>query len=71
VIEIDELKQSLERTNTASNVFTEQDVRHFSEFSHTLKRIHIRLLSEGYTIRNGLILKPTLSNNEKSDTIQP
>lgn len=38
--------------------FSDEAIQNFAEFSHILKRIHIRLISEGYTIRDGKIYKP-------------
>ena len=42
--------------------FTDQDIRNFSAFSTTLKRVHVRLMSEGYTVIDGKLVKPTVGN---------
>lgn len=51
------------------DIFTQEGIRHISGFSNTLKRIHIRLISEGYVIKDGLIIKPasSLQLNDKDD----
>lgn len=43
--------------------FTEQGIQNISDFSDILKRIHIRLISEGYIIKDGLITKPIENDN--------
>jgi len=43
---------------TAQNaVFSDKEITNFIAFSCTLKRIHTRLIKEGYIIRSGQILK--------------
>lgn len=53
------------------STFNKEEIQNFSAFSNTLKRIHIRLVSEGYTIKDGLILKPEADKpiDEKVDII--
>lgn len=41
-----------------NEVFSQREIHSLKEFSNTLKRIHIRLVSEGYTLKNGKIHKP-------------
>lgn len=41
--------------------FSQNAIQNISGFSDTLKRVHIRLISEGHTIRDGLIIRPTSS----------
>ena len=38
--------------------FSESDIKAFIELGKTLKRIHTRLIMEGYTIESGRIYKP-------------
>ncbi len=38
--------------------FGDEAVKNFVEYSHVLKRIHIRLINEGYIIKDGKIYKP-------------
>lgn len=40
------------------HVFSQNEIDNFIAFSSTLKRIHNRLISEGYTIKDGQIYKP-------------
>ena len=41
-----------------NEVFSQQEIDNLKAFSDTLKRIHIRLVSEGYTLKDGNIYKP-------------
>ncbi len=43
-------------------IFTDQGIRNFSAFSAVLKRIHTRLMSEGYTIKNGKLIDASVDN---------
>jgi hypothetical protein len=38
--------------------FTDEQIEQFAGFAYKLKRIHERLMAEGYTIRNGQITPP-------------
>ncbi len=38
--------------------FTEQGIKHIVAASEVLKKIHIRLISEGYIIQEGKITRP-------------
>ena len=37
---------------------TEQAIKRIVAFQEALKRVHVRLISEGYLISNGVITKP-------------
>jgi len=39
-------------------IFTDQGIQNISAFAVTLKRIHSRLIFEGYSIKGGEITKP-------------
>jgi len=41
-----------------NEVFSQQEIDSLKAFSDTLKRIHIRIVSEGYTVKDGKICKP-------------
>jgi hypothetical protein len=45
-------------TTENSSIFSQTAIDNFVAFSSTLKRIHNRLISEGYTIKDGKITKP-------------
>jgi hypothetical protein len=40
------------------HVFSQNEIDNFVAFSSTLKRIHKRLIGEGYVIKDGTIYKP-------------
>ena len=51
--------------------FTETEVKNFVAFSDIIKKIHIRLINEGFAIKDGQIIDPAkLSVGPKSDTIK-
>lgn len=39
--------------------FTDEQVEQIAGFLDVLKRIHIRLMAEGYTLKDGKFVKPT------------
>ena len=56
--------EKLEKTNenaSPAEFFTEEGIKNISRFQDTLKRIHIRLISEGYVIKDGNIEKPKVA----------
>jgi 23S rRNA maturation-related 3'-5' exoribonuclease YhaM len=66
--------EKLEKTNenaSQTNIFTDEGIKNISRFQDTLKRIHIRLISEGYTIKDGKIEKPkaALDKSTKSGIV--
>jgi len=42
--------------------FTPEQIENFVGFFHSLRRIHIRLIKEGYTIKDGKIIPPKKPN---------
>lgn len=44
------------------NIFTDNGVENIASFCNTLKKIHTRLLSEGYVFKNGAIIKQNNGN---------
>ena len=56
----DELLKS-ENTTSEKRIFTDEGIKNISRFQDTLKRIHIRLISEGYVIKDGKIEKPKVA----------
>ncbi len=40
------------------DLFTDEQITQFVDFYHLLKRIHNRLVSEGYVVKDGKISKP-------------
>ena len=42
---------------TKHEIFSDQGINNIVEFSDTLKRIHIRLINEGYVIKDGKVYK--------------
>ena len=40
------------------NIFSEEGIRNIATFSSTLGRIHARMISQGYVIKNGKVYKP-------------
>lgn len=47
-------------TVTEKNIiFSDQGIKNIAAFSETLKKIHARLINEGYVIKNGEIIPPT------------
>jgi hypothetical protein len=65
VILSDNPEQSLEnKVNT--NIFTEKEIANFSAFCEAMKKIHVRLINEGYDIKDGAIFAPpVLPANKK------
>ena len=52
------VSEVLVRVNIFIEWITEQAIKHIVAFSEALKRVHIRLVSEGYLISNGTITPP-------------
>ena len=57
-----QLKKTLEEpaksATDKTELFSQEGIKNISRFQDVLKRIHIRLVSEGYVIKNGSIEKP-------------
>ena len=60
-----------ENTTPEKRIFTDEGIKNISRFQDTLKRIHIRLISEGYAIKDGKIEKPkvALDKSQKSGNV--
>lgn len=39
-------------------IFTEKEIENFAGIYNALKQVHIRLIKEGYTIKDGKIIPP-------------
>ena len=39
------------------NIFSEEGIRNITAFSSTLGRVHSRMISQGYVIKNGKVYK--------------
>ena len=52
-------------------IVTPKTIDIFSQFAVTLKRIHIRLIAEGYIIKNGEITKSERLLEYERDNIPP
>jgi len=42
-------------------IFTEKEIENFAGFYNALKKVHIRLIKEGYKIKDGKITPPNKS----------
>lgn len=40
------------------NIFTDKEIENFAGFFNALKKVHIRLIKEGYKIKDGKITLP-------------
>lgn len=49
--------------------FTDEDIERLIAFSATLKRIHVRLLTEGYVIKDGEFINPPSTTEIEYDVI--
>jgi len=67
----DELLKKSNENASQTNIFTDEGIKNISRFQDTLKRIHIRLVSEGYVIKDGKIEKPkvALDKSTKSGNV--
>lgn len=54
----------MEIYNQQNQIFTNSQIQNFAGFYAAIKRVHSRLISEGYTIRDGQILPPKIENKE-------
>lgn len=42
-------------------IFTDKQIQNFVGFFNAIKRVHVRLIREGYIIKNGRIIKPPIN----------
>ena len=52
------LDESMENKTRKNRIFTDKEIENFVGLFEILKRIHIRLVNEGYTIENDNIIPP-------------
>lgn len=48
--------------NKKENIFTTEEIENFAGFYNALKQVHIRLIKEGYEIKDGKIIPPNKSS---------
>ena len=51
-------------TNNTKKIFTEEEMKNLVGFYNVLRKVHIRLIKEGYKIENGKIIPPKLSDKK-------
>ncbi len=44
-----------------NNMFTDKEIEKFVGFYNAFKQVHIRLIKEGYIIKNGKIIPPKIT----------
>ena len=49
---------SMQDKNKESYIFTDTQIENFAGLYNVLKRVHDRLIGEGYVIKNGQIVPP-------------
>lgn len=47
-----------------NQIFTEAEIQNFAGFFNAIKKVHTRLIREGYTIKDGKIIKPPINKSE-------
>jgi len=52
------LRFKMDTYTEKENTFSEEGIKNIASFSSTLGRIHARLISQGYVIKNGKVYKP-------------
>ena len=52
----------METNNQQNQIFTDSQIQNFVGFYAAIKRVHSRLISEGYTIKDGQIFPPKIEN---------
>lgn len=48
----------MENINQQNQIFTDNQIENFVGLYNALKKVHIRLVREGYTIKDGKIIPP-------------
>lgn len=56
------------RYNHTKQIFNNDQISNWGGFVDSIRQVHIRLLSEGYTIKDGKIYPPEEKNYEKQKT---
>lgn len=54
--------ESVSMHNTVVNTET---IAHFAKLALSLKRIHVRLVAEGFTVKDGVISPPSISHSHE------
>jgi hypothetical protein len=50
----------IKKLNDSDDNLNDEAIKNIAALQDVLKRVHVRLISEGYIIKNGSIVKPTL-----------
>lgn len=50
----------MENNNLQNQIFTDSQIQNFVGFYSAIKRVHLRLIGEGYIIKNGEVLPPKI-----------
>jgi hypothetical protein len=48
----------MDTSTEKENIISEEGIKNITAFSSTLGRIHARMISQGYVIKNGKVYKP-------------
>lgn len=51
----------MELKDQQNQIFTEAEIQNFAGFFNAIKKVHTRLIREGYTIKDGKIIKPPIN----------
>jgi len=51
----------MEKQDHQNDIFTIEQIQNFAGFFNAIKKVHTRLIREGYTIKNGKIIRPTIN----------
>jgi predicted Zn-dependent protease len=49
----------MENKNQQNQIFTDDQIQDFAGFFNSVRKVHYRLISEGYSIEDGQITKPS------------
>lgn len=50
----------MENNNLQNQIFTDSQIQNFVGFSNAIKKVHLRLIGEGYIIKNGEVFSPKI-----------
>ena len=56
----------LDDSQKKKNLFTDEEIRAVNDLGQVLRRIHRRLYSEGYILRNGVFVKSDVERNSEN-----
>jgi hypothetical protein len=59
----------MQSTRQKDNIFSEEGLCNIVAFLEILRRIHARLIAEGYVLKNGVFVKP--DDSDKSVKVNP